>query len=379
MKKVFREFQIFAKPVGAACNLRCKYCYYLEKRTLYPGGRSLIMSDEILERYIIQHIAATTDETVFFSWHGGEPLQAGLETFRKIVALQKKHKPPDRKVINGIQTNGTLVNAKWASFLSSENFIVGISIDGPGELHNRYRKTPERKPTLHKALEGFEILRNHGILCEVLCVVHTGNVKYPLVVYNFFKDLGTKYLTFLPLVEKLPGKDSNVSQASVPSDEFGQFLCAIFDEWIAKDIGNVKIQVFEEAIRPAFKQEHTLCIFKEKCGGVPVMELNGDFYSCDHFVDSDHLVGNITEGTIADFLDSEKQRRFGEAKLTSLPDFCKQCEVRQMCNGECPKNRFISTPDGEPGLNYLCSGYKTFFKHCRPFVESIAVAWKNSF
>jgi len=375
MGKESREFQIFAKPVGAACNLRCNYCYYLDKQALHNGRKSFVMSDDLLEKYIIQHIEATTDDPISFSWHGGEPLIAGIKTFRKIVTLQKKHKPAECTVINGIQTNGTLIDEEWASFLAEENFIVGLSIDGPGDLHNMYRKTADNKNTLQGALNGYEILYSHGIICEILCVVHSGNVKYPLVVYNFFKQLGAIYITFLPLVVKQPGNKSGVSRASVPSQEFGKFLCAVFNEWVEKDFGLIKVQIFEEAIRPAFNQEHTLCIFKERCGGVPVLESNGDFYSCDHYVDRDHRIGNIKDGSISGFLDSEKQMKFGENKLTSLPRYCKECEVRPMCNGECPKNRFISTPDGEPGLNYLCSGYKIFFNHCRPFVEAIAATW----
>jgi uncharacterized protein len=377
MGKESREFQIFVKPAGAVCNLRCKYCYYLDKQDLHRDNKSSVMSDDLLERYIIQHIEASTEETISFSWHGGEPLMAGKDTFGKIVALQKKFKPEKRKIVNGIQTNGTLIDKEWGSFLSTENFVVGLSMDGPGNLHNEYRKTIENKPTLLKTLRGFEILRDHGILCEILCVVHAGNVRYPLVVYNFLKQLGVKYITFLPLVEKQPWTASGVSLASVPSPDFGSFLNVIFDEWIEKDIGLIKIQIFEEAIRPAFNQGHTLCIFKEKCGGVPVVERNGDFYSCDHYVDKDHKVGNINDGCITDFIDSEKQIAFGEAKLKSLPRYCRVCQVRSMCNGECPKNRFIITPDGEAGLNYLCSGYKTFFNHCRPFVEAIGSVWKG--
>jgi uncharacterized protein len=377
MGKESREFQIFAKPVGAACNLRCNYCYYLDKLDLHRGNRSSVMSDDLLERYIIQHIEASTEETISFSWHGGEPLMAGKETFRKIIAWQKKFKPEKRTIINGIQTNGTLIDKEWASFLSAENFAIGLSMDGPGNLHNMNRKTKDNKPTLHQALRGFEILRENGILCEILCVVHADNVRYPLVVYNFIRQLGVKYITFLPLIEKQPGTVSGVSRASVPSSDFGSFLSIIFDEWIEKDIGCIKIQIFEEAIRPAFNQAHTLCIFKEKCGGVPVVERNGDFYSCDHFVDKDHKIGNINDGNIADFIDSEKQIAFGEAKLKSLPRYCRECTVRSMCNGECPKNRFISAPDGEAGLNYLCSGYKTFFNHCRPFVAAIGSVWNG--
>ena len=377
MANEYREFQIFAKPVGADCNLKCEYCYYLDKKALYGDNKPLLISDDILEKYIIQHIEASTGDKIFFSWHGGEPLLAGLGTFQKIIALQKEHKPDGRSIINGIQTNGTLIDDTWASFLADEDFIIGISLDGPGDLHNMYRKTRDKRSSFLRALKGFEILRDHGLLCEILCVIHSENVRYPLRVYDFFKLLGAKYLTFLPLVERLPGTESDVSAKTVPSLEFGNFLISIFDEWVVKDIGDVKIQVFEEAIRPAFNQEHTLCIFKEICGGVPVVEHTGDFYSCDHFVDRDHLVGNISNGSVADFLDSDKQKRFGELKLTSLPLYCRSCDVRRMCNGECPKNRFINAPDGESGLNYLCSGYKAFFTHCHPFVDAIASAWKS--
>jgi len=378
MEKKNREFQIFTKPVGAVCNLRCKYCYYLDKKALYQAKGSFIMSDDILERYIVQHIEASTEETISFSWHGGEPLMAGIDFFRKIIDLQKKHKPGGRTIINGIQTNGTLIDKTWASFLAEEKFMVGISIDGPGDLHNHFRIKADNKPSLHQVLRSFEILRSKNIVCEILCVVSSYNVKFPLVVYSFFKDLGAKYITFLPLVERRPGTKSGVSRISVPSEEFGLFLNSVFDEWVERDIGEIKIQIFEEAARTAFNQEHTLCIFKENCGGVPVVEHNGDFYSCDHYVDNDHLVGTIKEGSVAGFLDSKKQKSFGLAKSLTLPSYCVDCEVKPMCNGECPKNRFINAPDGEPGLNYLCSGYKLFFNHCRPFVEAIAESWEKT-
>ena len=377
MEKVNREFQIFAKPVGALCNLRCKYCYYLQKKSLYTGEESGIMSYEILEKYIIQHIEATTDETIFFSWHGGEPLMAGIDFFKKAIAIQKKHKPEGRTILNGVQTNGTLIDWNWASFLAEEKFVVGISIDGPGDLHNRFRVTPGGEPSLSRVLKGYDILQRSRIRSEILCVVNSYNVRFPLVVYNFFRELGARYITFLPLVEKRQGTKSGVSRASVPPDEFGRFLISVFDEWVERDIGELKIQIFEEAARTAFNQEHTLCIFRENCGGVPVVELKGDFYSCDHFVNRENLIGNITQGSVAGFLVSERQKAFGLAKSLTLPRYCVACEVRQMCNGECPKNRFITTPDGEPGLNYLCSGYKTFFNHCRPFVEAIGSAWKG--
>jgi uncharacterized protein len=379
MKKKSREFQIFAKPVGAFCNLQCKYCYYLEKKDLYPGNRSFIMNDEILEMYIRQHIEASTDEVIGFSWHGGEPMLAGIDFFRNIVELQRKYKPSGRTIINGIQTNGTQIDEEWSRFFAKENFFVGISIDGPGDLHNKFRYTKNKKPVLQEVLKGYELLKKNGVLGEILCVVNSLNVKYPLVVYQFFKQLGAKYITFLPNVVQQKDSVTGVSRETVPSDEFGIFISTIFDEWIENDIGKIKIQIFEEAARTAFNQDHTLCIFKVNCGGVPVVEHNGDFYSCDHYVSPEYLVGNIKETSLADLLDSDRQKAFGLVKSKTLPRYCLECEVRSMCNGECPKNRFIKTPDGEPGLNYLCTGYKMFFNHCRPFVEAIAAAWGNSY
>jgi uncharacterized protein len=377
METISREFQIFAKPVGPVCNLSCRYCYYLGKKNLFPDTDHFLMANDILEKYVIQHINATTDSTISFSWHGGEPLIAGIDFFRMVVKLQRKHRPKNSKIVNGIQTNGTLIDDDWGNFLTAEGFIVGISIDGPGELHNNYRFTKDGGATFQQVIRGYELLQKHGILPEILCVVSADNVKYPLIIYNFFKQLGARYITFLPLVETQPDSPTGASRNSVPSEEFGYFLSAIFDEWVEKDIGKIKVQIFEEAARTAFNQEHTLCIFKVECGGVPVVEHTGDFYSCDHFVDSEHLLGNVRDHSVSYFLDSEKQKAFGQTKFLTLPRYCTECEVRPMCNGECPKNRFIKTPDGEPGLNYLCSGYKYFFNHCRPFVEAISAAWEN--
>jgi uncharacterized protein len=372
-----REFQIFAKPVGAECNLRCSYCYYLGKKELYKGKNSPLMDEAVLEKYVIQHIQATTDNIINFSWHGGEPLLAGIEFYKKAVAFQKKFKPEGKVIMNGIQTNGTLLNSAWCSFLSKEKFNVGISIDGPGDLHNVNRKTPEKESTLQDVLKGFELLKKYGIIPEILCVVNSGNVKFPLAVYGFIRALGAKYISFLPLVEPRKSSPTGVSKNTVGAIEFGSFLSIIFDEWVEKDIGEIKIQIFEEAARIAFKQQHTLCIFKVNCGGVPVVEYTGDFYSCDHYVDNEHFLGNIKEHSLAYFLDSEKQIDFGESKSLTLLEYCRKCEVLSMCNGECPKNRFTNSPEGEYGLNYLCSGYKYFFNHCRPFVEAIAEAWRN--
>lgn len=377
MQKKVREFQIFVKPVGAECNLRCNYCYYLGKKNLYPGKKSNLMDDEILENYINQHIEASTEDLISFSWHGGEPLLAGLDFYRKVVSLQRKHQPSGTKIINGIQTNGTLLNDEWCNFLSENKFVVGLSIDGPGNLHNDNRRTTANGTSLQTVIKGYELLKEYGIIPEILCVVNNENVKFPLVIYDFFKELGAQYITFLPLVEPQKSSVSGASRKSVTAIDFGYFLSAVFDEWVEKDIGEIKIQIFEEAARTAFNQGHTLCIFRENCGGVPVVEYNGDFYSCDHYVNSEHLLGNIREHSLAYFLDCTKQKTFGEVKSLSLPVYCKKCEVLAMCNGECPRNRFITAPDGEAGLNYLCSGYKYFFNHCKPFVEAIAETWRN--
>lgn len=335
------------------------------------------MSDEILEKYIIQHIEASTEEIINFSWHGGEPTIFGLESFRKIIAFQRKHQPANKVIVNGIQTNGTLLNEEWCDFLANERFIVGISIDGPEEFHNRFRLTVDHKPTFEQTRRGYHLLQQYKVPTEILCVVNSYNVQYPLQVYGYFRELDARYITFLPLVEQQPDMVTGISAESVPPGAFGDFLCTIFDEWMEKDISKVNIQLFEEAIRTAFQQDHTLCIFKKVCGGVPVVEWNGDFYSCDHYVSPDHYLGNIRDRSLTELLDSPEQKAFGQAKLETLPQYCRRCEVRNMCNGECPKNRFILTPDGEEGLNYLCEGYRKFFTHCRPFVNEVAAQWQR--
>ena len=378
MKKISREFQVFVKPVGARCNLNCNYCYYLEKDDLYPEKEHFLMTDDILEKYIIQHIDASTEDIIHFSWHGGEPLLAGIDFYQKALKIQKANKPEAKTILNGIQTNGTLLNREWCRFLDDNGFVVGISIDGPAELHDRFRLTKNAKGTWEQVNIGIQLLKEHHLIPEILCVVNSENVKYPRVVFDYFKLLGTKYITFIPLVIPETKSPSGVSKSTIPAEDFGHFLVEIFDEWVENDIGNIKVQIFEEAIRSAFNQEHTLCIFKVNCGGVPVVEHNGDFYSCDHYVDSDHLLGNISDNSLSFYLDNKLQKEFGMAKSVTLPEYCTGCEVRAMCNGECPKNRFIFTPEGEYGLNYLCKGYKYFFNHCRPFVEAVAEAWKRN-
>ncbi len=336
------------------------------------------MQYEILERYIKQHIEASSGKYINFSWHGGEPLLAGIDFFRKAVEIQKRNKPEGREITNGIQTNGTLLDDEWCRFLSEEQFSVGISLDGPGKLHDSNRRMKDGTGTFEEVIRGFNLLQMYGVTPEILCVVSSVTVGYPLDIYNLFRKLGAEYIAFLPLVETDTESKSGVSRNTVPSLEFGFFLCRIFDEWVEKDIGRIKVQIFEEAARSAFGQEHTLCIFKAECGGVPVVEHNGDFFQCDHYVDEAHKTGNILNDSLKSLLDGERQRAFGAFKSSTLPKFCIDCEVRSMCNGECPKNRIAIAPDGESGLNYLCEGYKYFFNHCRPFVEVVAEEWKKN-
>jgi uncharacterized protein len=372
MVKVSHEFQVFAKPGGSLCNLNCHYCYYLKKEHLYPKGESFRMDDPILEEYIIQQIAASSGSLINFSWHGGEPTLLGLEYFRKIVALQRKYQPSHQRIANGMQTNGTLLDEEWCRFLKTEGFGVGLSLDGPQEMHDRYRVTKSQNPTHKQAMRGYRLLRQYRIPCDLLCVVHAQNVQYPIQVYRFFKQIKAQYVEFLPLVEQQPDEEGAVSPRTVPAEAFGNFLCTIFDEWMRQDIGQVKVQIFEEAARTAFGLEHALCIFRKTCGDVPVIEHNGDLFSCDHFVNTEHRLGNIQKTLLIDLLESPAQRAFGQAKLDALPRHCRECEVLEMCHGGCPKDRILRTPDGEAGLNYLCAGFKRFFTHCQPFVAELS-------
>jgi uncharacterized protein len=373
MATASREFQIFTKPIGPICNLDCHYCYYLKKQNLYPKGESFYMTDNLLEEYIVQHIEASPNPLITFSWHGGEPTILGLDYFRKIVSLQRKHQPQGRRIINGMQTNGTLLDEEWCRFLSAEGFSVGLSLDGPRELHDRYRVTKGQKPTHRQVMRGYKLLKKHEVPCDLLCVVHAQNVYSPTAVYRFFKEIGGQYLSFLPLVERT---ENGVNNHSVPAEAYGSFLCTIFDEWVRYDIGKIMVQIFDEATRPACGMEHALCIFRETCGDVPVIEHNGDFFSCDHFVDPRYHLGNIRETPLVEMLESSAQREFGQTKRDALPRYCQECEVLSLCNGGCPKDRFIQTPDGEEGLNYLCAGLRRFFTHSRPHLLKMASLWQ---
>jgi uncharacterized protein len=365
------DFQIFAKPIGALCNLDCRYCYYLKKQDLYPESESFRMKDDVLEEYIVQQIGASSEGAITFAWHGGEPTLLGLDYFRRIVALQRKHRPPGRSIVNGMQTNGTLLDEEWGRFLAAEGFLLGLSLDGPQALHDGYRVAKGDGPTHRQVMRAYRMLRRHRVPCDILCVVHAENVRHPVPVYRFFKEIGAEYLGLLPLVERSPDGEGGVSDRTVPAGALGAFLCTIFDEWVRNDIGRITVQMFDEAIRACAGQSHSLCIFRKTCGDVPVVEHNGDFYSCDHFVDDEHRLGNILETPLPDLLESPEQRAFGQAKWSALPRQCRECDVRFMCHGGCPKDRILRTPDGEPVLNWLCAGFMRFFGHVRPYASTL--------
>lgn len=372
-----RSFQVFVKPAGAACNLACEYCYYLDRGPAASPAVQARMTEALLERFIAEHLAASPDEVVRFSWHGGEPTVLGLDYFRTVMAIERRLAPPGRTIANGLQTNGTLLDDDWGRFLAAEGFSVGLSLDGPREIHDRYRRSRDGRGSFEAAMRGYEVLHRHGVPTDILCVVGAHNERRPLEVYRFFRGIGASFVTFLPLVVPRPDRPGGVSAESVAPRAWGDFLLAGFDEWVEHDIGRLKVQIIEEAARTAFGQEHSLCIFRPVCGDIPVLERNGDVFACDHFVDGGHRIGNITETPLAELLESPAQRAFGLAKQARLPRVCRTCDVLDLCNGECPKNRFALAADGEPGLNYLCAGYKAFFGHVRPFVAAVAGAWRR--
>jgi uncharacterized protein len=380
-----------AKPTGPVCNLDCKYCFYLEKENLYPGRHNWAMSDDVLESYVRQYIQAQAAATITFAWQGGEPTLLGVEFFRKVIELQRKH-ANGKRIANAFQTNGVLLNDYWAEFLVENGFLVGLSIDGPRELHDCYRVNKGGEPTFDIVMRGIAYLKKHGVEFNTLTVVNRRNSYHPFEVYRFLREIGSGYMQFIPIVERIassPGPDglylisptwkssAEVSEWSVEPLQFGRFLCAIFDEWVRQDVGRYFVQIFDVALESWYGIPQGICVFRETCGGALALEHNGDLYSCDHFVYSENKLGNIMETPLESLVNSSQQRRFGGAKRHSLPRYCRECEVRFACNGECPKHRFLQTPEGEPGLNYLCAGYKLFFNHVGPYMEFMASELKN--
>jgi len=359
-------FLVLAKPAGPACNLRCGYCYYLSKAGLFPAAGPARMADDLLERFIRERLAQAGGPEVRFDWHGGEPTLLGLEYFQRIVALQRAHCPPGRTVVNGLQTNGTLLDGAWARFLRAERFTVGLSLDGPAAAHDRFRRHGDGRASHAEAAAGLRLLQRHGVPCDVLCVLHTGNVAEPLETYRYFRELGVTSLQFLPLVAAGP---------ATPSPEaVGGFLCAVFDQWIRHDLGRIVIQLFDEALRPALGLDHALCLFRPTCGEVLVLEHDGGVYACDHFVDPGHRLGNLRDQPLAALAGSPAQRAFGLAK-EALPRPCRSCDVLAWCHGGCPKDRILPDRSGER-LNALCPAYRRFFRHARPILARLAAHWK---
>jgi uncharacterized protein len=406
-----RGFHILTKPAGPICNLDCKYCFYLEKEKLYPAESQWRMGDAVLEEYIRQYIHSQPAPEIHFAWQGGEPALLGVAFFRKAVELQKKH-AAGKTIFNAIQTNGTLLDDEWCEFLAANQFLVGLSVDGPAELHDQYRMDKRQQPTFDAVLRGLELLKKHGVDFNTLTVVHRANSQQPLVVYRFLKSIGSRFLQFIPLVERTApaemksagydfaapprgGGDALVAQASeeaaatevsqppvmpwsVEAEPYGSFLCAIFDEWVRHDVGTTFVQLFDVALGNWMGLGSSLCVFAEKCGTALAIEHNGDIYSCDHYVYPRHKLGNVMNQSLGAMVNSPQQTKFGSDKLDSLPKFCRECEVRFACNGECPKHRFIKTPDGEDGLNYLCPAYKKFFNHIDPHMKTMAHLLKSN-
>ncbi len=372
---------LLAKPAGSRCNLACKYCYYLEKAKLYADSPTEVMSDELLEKFISEYIAAQTMPQVLFTWHGGETLMRPLSFYRKVVELQRKH-ARGHVIDNCIQTNGTLLTDEWCEFFRQEGWLVGVSLDGPQEFHDEYRRNKGGRPSFRQVMHGVDLLNKHGVEWNALAVVNDFNADYPLDFYRFFKEIGCHYLQFTPIVERIePHADGRMlasvdesgegglAEFSVTPEQWGNFLCTLFDEWVRNDVGETFVQLFDSTLANWMGQQPGICTLAKTCGHAGAIEWNGDVYACDHFVFPAYKLGNIRTDSLVGMMYSERQRDFGQAKQTSLPHQCKECRYLFACNGECPKNRFCRTADGEPGLNYLCKGYHQFFAHVAPYMD----------
>jgi uncharacterized protein len=379
------SFHLLAKPRGAVCNLDCKYCFFLSKEELYPGSK-FHMSDDMLERYVRQLLEAHQTPEVTIAWQGGEPTLMGLDFYRRGVELAERLRRPEQTVLHTMQTNGVLLDDAWCAFFKEHHFLIGLSVDGPREMHDAYRVNKGGAGTFEQVMRGYEALRRNEVDVNILCTVHAANADHPLEVYRFFRDeLGAEFLQFIPIIERstpamLPVANQGwserpgghrtlytqtgelVTERSVRAEQFGRFQIEIFEEWVRRDVGKVYVQMFDVALG-SWVGMHSLCIFAPTCGNALALEHNGDLYSCDHYVEPDYLLGNIADAPMVELVASPRQREFGQHKQNSLPQYCRECEVKFACNGGCPKDRFIATPDGEPGLNYLCAGYKAFFNH----------------
>lgn len=364
-------FHLLAKPTGSACNLDCAYCFFLDKEALYPSSK-FRMTDSVLEQYIRQLIESHQTDTVNIAWQGGEPTLMGLDFYRRALTLAENYRRPGMTFLHTMQTNGTLLDDEWAAFFKENNFLIGISLDGPRELHDVYRLDKGGRPTFDRVMRGIRLLQKHGVEFNVLTTVNRVNGDYPLDVYRFIRDeVKADWIQFIPVVERINSdglrlyqEGTTVSERSVLPEQYGHFLKTIFDEWVRKDVGRIFVQTFEATLRNWLGMPSSgMCVFNETCGTGLAIEHNGDLYACDHFVEPKYLLGNIQETHMRSLVASPKQLKFGEDKRDNLPLYCLDCDVRFACHGECPKNRFIQTPDGEQDLNYLCAGFKLFFHH----------------
>ncbi len=381
-----KAFNIMLKPVGPLCNLNCTYCYYLEKKNLFPGKTKYKLDEELLEIYIRDYIATQQVPVVSFVWQGGEPSILGVDYYRRAVELQKKY-AGNKRIENSFQTNGTYLTDEFCEFFRDNEFLIGLSIDGPEHLHDFYRKDNQGQPTWKKVMQGVELLQKHKVEFNTLSVVNNKTAQEPLAVYNFLKQIGSTFLQFIPIVERkaqniAPGEqelifpayqgEAQVTSWSVNPMDYGRFMARIFDEWVRKDVGRYYVQLFDVTLANWVGAMPGLCVFSETCGTAAVMEHNGDVFSCDHYVYDEYFIGNIRETPIAEMMGSVRQAIFGQDKKDKLPAYCRSCPVRFACHGDCPKHRFIKTPQGEPGLSYLCEGYKLFFEHVRPYMDFMA-------
>ncbi len=376
-----KPLYVMLKPAGAHCNLACKYCYYLEKNKLYPTAQRHLMSDEMLEQFTREYIEAQTMNQVLFTWHGGEPLLRSIDFYRKALSLQQKY-AGGRRIDNVIQTNGTLLTDEWCEFFAQNHWLVGISIDGPQPDHDHYRLTAAGKPSWKKVMQGIKLLKKHGVEWNAMAVVNAYNANHPLEFYRFFKENGCQFLQFTPIVERLTrhedgrtlaslaDKDEiSLSEASVAPEQWGYFLCAIFDEWVRKDVGKIFVEIFDCTLANWMGISPGICAYSKECGHAGVMEHNGDVYSCDHFVFPEYKLGNIRDHSLIDMLYGEQQQEFSRLKHSSLPRQCKECDMEFACHGECPKNRFMKDKYGDSGLNYLCLGYYHYYQHVAPYMD----------
>lgn len=376
-----KPLYVMLKPAGAHCNLACKYCYYLEKNKLYPTAQRHLMSDEMLELFTREYIEAQTMNQVLFTWHGGEPLLRSIDFYRKALSLQQKY-AGSRRIDNVIQTNGTLLTDEWCEFFAQNHWLVGISIDGPQPDHDHYRLTAAGKPSWKKVMQGIKLLKKHGVEWNAMAVVNAYNANHPLEFYRFFKENGCQFLQFTPIVERmtrhedgrtlasLADKDEiSLSEASVAPEQWGYFLCAIFDEWVRKDVGKIFVEIFDCTLANWMGISPGICAYSKECGHAGVMEHNGDVYSCDHFVFPEYKLGNIRDHSLIDMLYGEQQQEFSRLKHSSLPRQCKECDMEFACHGECPKNRFMKDKYGDSGLNYLCPGYYHYYQHVAPYMD----------